>query len=113
MNGCGAACVLFIWVGFLWPFLVTSVYAVWKDKRIEKTGIFSLVSILAGYAVMIGAEFLVTPILNNFVGLDEEEYFKNNMGSVILWMDVHFIVFFVLLPVVVIHFISTKFQGKR
>jgi hypothetical protein len=97
MEGCGVACVLFIWLVFLWPILVTAACIVWKKKKIEKVGLFAFLSILIGYAILIGLQLLSPFILDGDIG-----YAWDLIISISL-----------LFPVITTFYLSTKFLVKE
>ncbi len=65
MSGCGVACILYIWTLFLWPFIVPSGYIVFKGKQIISKGKFFLLSLLIGYALIIGVIVLMNYLKDN------------------------------------------------
>lgn len=53
MDGCGLACVIFIWVGFLWPVLVTFAFMAIKGASITRKGKYFIASVLVGYLLYV------------------------------------------------------------
>lgn len=53
MDGCGLGCVIFIWVGLLWPVLVTLAFMATKGASISRKGKYFLASVFVGYLLFI------------------------------------------------------------
>jgi len=51
--------VVFIWVVFLWPVFISIAYLIWKGSVIPRLGVFFLLSIVAGYIIMVAVNFLL------------------------------------------------------
>ncbi len=51
--------VIFIWVVFLWPVFISIAYLIWKGTVISRLGVFFILSIVAGYIIMVAVNFLL------------------------------------------------------
>jgi len=69
MSGCGIECVVFIWVSFLWPILVTIAYLMFKDAIRHKAKYF-FASIIAGYLLFAAVSFLGSFLVRQFIEID-------------------------------------------
>jgi hypothetical protein len=53
MDGCESTCVIIIWLGFLWPIIVTTLVLVVLNYRISHRVRYWFVSVIAGYMAII------------------------------------------------------------
>ena len=72
MDNCGLTCVLFIWIGFLWPIIVSSFYLNIRKKQIIAKGKYFLLSTIGGYILLIGLNFLISFFARNFVEVNSD-----------------------------------------
>lgn len=70
MSGCEIECALFIWLGFLWPLIITSIYLITNKQQISSKGKYFLLSTFGGYALMIGFNFLIAFLANSFLDIN-------------------------------------------
>ncbi|MRS02862.1 hypothetical protein EG832_06510 [bacterium] len=87
--------VVFIWLVFLWPVFISIVYLVWKGSFIARLGVFFLISVVAGYIIMVAVNFLLM-IGGRFIRGD---------GIFIIS-----IVAFFVPPILSTHYFSRKFE---
>ena len=73
MNNCGPICILFIWIGFFWPVIVSGFYLVIKREQITSKGKYFLLSTFGGYVLFIGFNFLISYLARNFLEINSEE----------------------------------------
>ena len=78
MDGCGLGCVIFIWVGFLWPVITTYAVLLIKGRHISRKRKYFFVSTLTGYGLFIGANVLVTFLARWF--LDTEQLMEKGVN---------------------------------
>ena len=69
MSGCGIGCVVFIWVSFLWPILVTIAYLMFKGAIRHKAKYF-LASVIVGYLLFATVTFLGSFLVRQFIDID-------------------------------------------
>jgi hypothetical protein len=96
--------VIFIWVAFLWPIFISIAYSIWKGSVIPRLGAFFLLSVVAGYIVMVAANFLL--MFGSRLIL-ENPALPEAVGMVVSVLSVA--VFFAP-PLVSTHLLSRKFE---
>lgn len=87
MSGCGTGCILLLWTLFLWPFIVAFGYLLLKGKQIISKGKFFLLSLLIGYALIIGVNVLMNYLKES---TDITELFLNSsvtQQSFLWWVE--------------------------
>jgi len=108
MNGCGITCVLFIWITFLWPIIVSILFIL--IKKINNKGKYFLISVSIGYIVLIFCNILITFLSRKFLNVDE--LVKNGtdleLVSNILGWTTSIISF--LPPIILSYYLSKKYQ---
>ena len=101
----GLGGVIFIWVGFLWPVIVTSLFTIFKNSAVRKRGYFAL-SLFGGYVSMFIGNFITVGFSNILTssyllgngGESFEKYFSSSMsilGFIFIALPPIFIAFFV------------------
>ena len=109
MSGCGIECVIFIWVSFLWPVLVTAAYLHFK-KSITKKGKYFLINTIIGYAIYILTNILLMYFARNFINIDELENSGVNLESAAnIFIFVSMLILF-LPPVASSYYVAKKFS---
>lgn len=103
MNNCGLTCVLFIWISFLWPIIVTSFYLIIKRKQITAKGKYFLLSTTGGYVLLIGLNFLISFLARSFIE-------PNDIGMITLAIGTTIILF--IPPVIFSHVLSKRIANK-
>ena len=76
MDNCGLICILFIWIGFLWPIIVSGFYLIIRKKQITAKGKYFLLSTIGGYTLFIGFNFLISFLARNFLEVNSDEGMK-------------------------------------
>ena len=98
--------VIFIWIGFLWPVIVTSLFTLVKSSAVKKSGNFAL-SIAGGYTAMFAGNFLalgcVKILTSDYLLGESGPSFEKYVSSS---MNILFIVFMVLPPIAVAFYIT-------
>ena len=105
MSGCGITCVIFIWVSFLWPVIVSGAYLTIK-QNIEKQGKYFLISTVLGYILLVSSNFLVSYLAAILIkgGFTEgKELYVNP----VIWLTV---VLLYLPPVISSHALAKKYS---
>jgi len=105
MDNCGLTCVLFIWIGFLWPIIVSSFYLIIRKKQIIAKGKYFLLSTIGGYVLLIGLNFLISFFARNFLEVNSD------IGMKILAFSTTVILF--IPPVVFSHMLSKRIANKN
>ena len=100
MDNCGSACILYIWIAFLWPIIVSSFYLIIRKKQIIAKGKYFLLSAIGGYVLLVGFNFLISFLVRNFLELD-------SVNIKILAIATTIILF--ILPVVFSHVLFKKY----
>ena len=100
MDGVGTGGVVFIWIGFLWPFIVSSAYLV--ISKPSRAGKYFLVSTAIGYVIMIGLNMVFVAIARNTTDVS-----KTESVPFIVWIGLSLMF---LLPAVSGHFLSRKYK---
>ena len=110
MSGCGTGCVIFIWVGFLWPVIISIAYLAFKTE-INKKGIYFLASTMAGYGMYIAINFLMVFLLRTFI--DIEKITENGVNVEILANSLFWVSLFVIFlpPVLSSHLLAKRFSN--
>ena len=73
MSNCGLICILFIWIGFLWPILVSSFYLIINKQKIRAKAKYFLSSTLGGYILLISLNWLIGFLARNFLEINSHE----------------------------------------
>jgi hypothetical protein len=98
--------VIFIWIGFLWPVIVTSLFMLLKSSAVKKGSKFIL-SVAGGYAAMFVGNFLAIGcakvLTSDYLLGNSGASFEKYFGSL---MNIVFILFMVLPPIGVAFYIS-------
>ena len=100
MNGCGVACVLFIWSVFLLPIIVSLTFLFIKKNKLKSKSKFFLLSTAIGYALLIGFNFLIGFVLRNFID-------SSNVNMNTLSMITTILLF--IPPIISSYFLAKKF----
>ena len=98
-------CILFIWVGFLWPIIVSSFYLIIYKRQITAKGKYFLLSTIGGYVLLIGLNFLISILARNFLEVDSD------IDMNILAFSTTIILF--IPPVVFSHVLSKRIANKN
>jgi hypothetical protein len=106
----GTSSVIGIWISFLWPVLVTSLFAISKNSAVRKGGYFAQ-SLVGGYVSMFVGNFLTvgfSKIITSSYFLDESGYlFEKYFNSSVMALMA---LFMVLPPIFVAFYVSRKPQ---
>ena len=111
MNGCGIACVLFIWIIFLWPIIVSILFIL--IKKINNKGKYFLISVSVGYIILIFCNILIIFLSRKFLNIDElVKLVKNGtdlelLNNILGWTTS--IILF-LPPILFSYYLSKKYQ---
>ena len=110
MSECGLGCIIFIWVSFLWPVIITVAYIVLK-KVITRKSMYFLASIAAGYGMLIVINFLIMPLLKT--SIDIEKITENGVNIEILTSSLFWIGLFTIYlpPILSSYLLAKKFSS--
>lgn len=109
MGGCGGWCVIFIWVSFLWPILVTAGYLYFK-KSITRKGKYFFINIIVGYVVYGLTNVLIMYFARHYITIEELRNSGINMESAENIFVLIAILILFLPPIVSSHFVAKKFS---
>lgn len=102
--------VIFIWVVFLWPVLLASLYLVWKKSVISRKGKFFFVSVAAGYVLLLIGNFLGPAILFGALKVTGTASIPPEAEPMINVLSVLIMGVLLVLPVVSTHYIAKRFS---
>lgn len=110
MDGCGLGCVIFIWVGFLWPVITTYAFLLIRGRHISRKVKYFFVSALVGYALFIGTNVLVTLLVRSF--LDTERLMEKGINAEALVSDIFWVIGLLLFvpPVISSYRLAKRFS---
>jgi hypothetical protein len=101
--------VIFIWVGFLWPVIVATVFCILNYYTMRRLGTFFWSSVILGYFWLYGVHLFSTTVLPT---IRETEIIPDPLLSVL--DDAAFIALFFIIPVVLAYFIAKRIKaGER
>lgn len=102
--------VLFLWVLFLWPVLLGGFYLVWKKGVITNKGRFFLVSVAAGYAVLVIGNFLGPALLFGVLKATGTTVVSPDAEPIVNMLTAVITATLFLLPVGCTHYIAKRFS---
>jgi len=110
MSGCGITCALFIWIGFLWPIIVSILFIL--IKKMDNKGKYFLVSTSIGYVIFIFFNFLIMFLSRKFIDVDE--FIKNGtdlelVSNIVGWITP--IALFIP-PIIFSYYLSKKYKNN-
>ena len=104
MSNCGLICILFIWIVFLWPILVSSFYLIINRQKIRAKVRYFLLSTIGGYILLVSLNWLIGFLARNFLEINSHE------GMNILALSTTVILF--IPPVIFSHVLFKRIANK-
>jgi len=102
--------VVFIWVVFLWPVLLSGFYLAWKKSLIKSKGKFFLASTAVGYVLLILGNILGTALILGFVKASGTYVETPNTETFVTIITAVIMAILLLLPVVSTHLLAKRFS---